>query len=413
MTTYTRTLQCTMLAATLLVSSGCNNFLSVDNPNVIDVHAIDPVKDAATLANSAQQNYAAALGWMIMYSSWFNGESIVAETFPTRNEFGRRDVSESNGSLSADVWGTLSLAAASTKILLDLNLPNPTTNLNYGRSYLWRGYSFVQMAESFCSGTVSNGPELTTAQMLDSAVANFTKAITVGNTEGSTTGKQLANTALVGRARAQLQAGRKTEAAADAATVPAGFAFTFTYVDDAANRNRLANRMWQFTLDRGSIGVSEAFRVSDPRVPYKAPGQHTLSPQDASTGEFYIQNKFPTFASPIRVASKLEADYIAAEAAGNAAQLAMIIARRAANEQPSYNGPTDDASVLSEFLWQKSLDFFLEGQRMGDFRRNPTAMRAVPVPGAPYFKPGFPTIGNENCYPLPLTEIDNNPNFKK
>ena len=27
-------------------------------------------------------------------------------------------------------------------------------------------------------------------------------------------------------------------------------------------------------------------------------------------------------------------------------------------------------------------------------------------------KPGFPAIGNKVCYPLPITEIDNNPNLK-
>ncbi len=412
MTTYTRACGRLLAAAALLAGVGCTDFLTVDNPNVIDINAVDPVKDAATLANSAQQNYAAALGWMIMYSSWYNGESIVAETFPTRNEFGRRDVSESNGSLSTDVWGTLSLAAASTKIVLDLTLPTPTTNLNYARSSLWRGYAFELMAENFCDGTVSNGPKLNTAAMLDSAVANFTKANTIGNAEASTTGKALANAAMVGRARAQLQAGRKSQAAADAAAVPAAFVFNFGYVDDAANRNRLANRMWQFTLDRGSIGVSEAFRVTDPRVPFKAPGQHTLSPQDASTGAFYIQNKFPAFNSPIRVASKLEADYIAAEAGDIAAQTALITARRAANSQPVYSGPSDAASILSELLWQKSLDFYLEGQRMGDFRRNPTAVRALPVPGAAYFKPGFPSIGSGTCFPIPLTEKDNNPNLR-
>jgi hypothetical protein len=33
------------------------------------------------------------------------------------------------------------------------------------------------------------------------------------------------------------------------------------------------------------------------------------------------------------------------------------------------------------------------------------------VVGAPYWKPGFAPIGNQVCYPLPITETDNNPNF--
>jgi len=413
MTTNTRAFGRLMGAAAILASVGCTEFLAVDNPNVVDVSALDPVKDATTLAMSAQQNFAVAHGWSVMYSSWFNGESIVAETFPTRNEFGRRDTNESNGSLATDVWAPISLAAASTKIVLDLTLPSPTTNINLVRASLWRGFSLVFMAQDFCTGVVDGGPELTTANMLDSAVVHFTNAITIGTANGTAEGVALANAAKVGRARAHLQAGRGAQAAADAASVPAGFTFTLPMVDNLAQRTRLGNRFWQFTSDRGSIGVSDAFRVRpDSRVQYKTPTEHTLAPQDASTGAFFIQNKYPAFNTPVRIASKLEADYIAAEVAGTRSQLALIAARRTAGGVGAYTGATDAASVLKELLWQKSLDFYLEGQRQGDWRRQPAAMTGIPVPGQAYFKPGFPAIGNKTCYPLPITERDNNPNLK-
>jgi len=399
------------VAAALVGAAGCSDFLNVENPNVIDVNAIDPIQDATALANSAQQNFAAAYGWLIMYSSWMTGETLVAETFPTRNEFGRRDPAESNGSLNGDVWTTLSLAAASTKIVLALDLPTPDTNINRARSFLWRGYSFVFMAEHWCTGTVDSGPELTTAAMLDSAVANFTSAQTIGNAIATTDSRALANAALVGRARAHLQAGRKPQAATDAAAVPAGFVFNLPFVDDLANRNRMSNRLWQFTLDRGSMTVAEPWRTGDPRVSFKAPGEHTLTPQDPSSGPFYIQNKYPAFTSPVRVASKLEADYIAAEAGTTADQLALIAARRSANGRPAYGGGTDAQSVLTELMTQKGFEFWLEGKRLGDFRRNPNNVLYVPVPGAPYFKPGFPAIGNKTCYPITLAEKDNNPNL--
>lgn len=390
----------------------CTDFLSVDNPNVIDAGNIDPVADATTLANSAQQNFAAALGWSIMYQSWFSGEAQVAETFPTRNEFGRRDVQQSNGSLNADLWVTLATAAASSNLVLKLALPTPTTNINLARTALWRGYAFVLMAETFCSGTVESGPELNTNTMLDSAVVSFTRAITIGTANATTEAVALANAARVGRARAHLQAGRKADALTDANAVPAGFAFSLGYIDDLANRNRLGNRLWQFTLDRGSISVAPAFRVTDARLKFKSPTQHALTPQDPSSGAFFIQDKYPSFTTPIRVASRLEADYIAAEAGTTAAQLALINARRSANGQPAFAGGTGAAEVLTELLWQKSLDFWLEGKRVGDMRRNPNNMTALPVPGAAYFKAGFAPIGNGTCYPLPLQERDNNPNLR-
>ena len=94
-------------------------------------------------------------------------------------------------------------------------------------------------------------------------------------------------------------------------------------------------------------------------------------------------------------------------------QITLINARRAAGGQTAYAGATDTASVRTELMTQKSLDFYLEGQRFGDWRRNPTSVLNVPTPGATYFKPGFDAIGSQTCYPLPLSETDNNPNIPK
>lgn len=412
MTNIQRAVRVSAVGALLGVSLGaCSDFLTVKNPNIINASAIDPIADAPTLAASAQQNYAAALGWFAMYQSWFVGETLVAETFPTRNEFGRREVLNTNTSHRDDVWSTLSVALSSAASVLDLDLPNPTTNINLARAAAFKGYSFLTMAESFCVGVSRGGPALSTAQMLDSAVASFERAISVGTANATAGGVSLANISKVGLARAQLQAGRNAQAIAAAQSVPAGFTFNMTYLDDPAQRNRLGNRLWQFTLDRGSITVAPAYRVDDPRIRYKTPAQHNLAPQDPSSGPFFIQDKYPAFNTPIRLASKLEADYIEAEATSTAAQLALIAARRAANNQPAYTGSTAPAAVLTELMEQKGRDFYLEAKRMGDFRRNPAAVLNVPVPGSTYFKPGFSQVGNQTCWPLPLAETDNNPNI--
>lgn len=416
MTTIRRAVSRTCVGALLLAGAACSDqFLKVTNPNVIDASTVDPTTGAATLAASAQQNFATAYGWLIMYGAWFTDEADVSDTFPTRNEFGFRVISDLNGSLNGDVWQPLSLATASTKIVLDLDLPNPTTNINLARAATFRGFSIEMMAETFCTGTLpkdaaTGGPELQTPALLDSAIFWFSKGIDVGKANGTADGKALANASLVGRARAKLQKGDKAGALADAAAVPAGFEYDLTYTDDLSNRTRLSNRLWQFTFDRGSISVSSPYRLNDPRVPYKAPGQHNLQPQDAVPGGFYVQQKYPSYSSPIRLASKLEADYIAAEASGDVAQqLALIDARRSANGQPAYAGATDAASVMKELYFQRELDFYLEGKKLGDFRRNPAATYAVPATGSAYVKPGYVPIGNNTCFPIPRTERDNNP----
>jgi hypothetical protein len=406
----------TAVAAGALFLGGCSDWLTVNNPNVIDNDALDPVLDAALLAKSAQQNFASAYGHMIVYSSWFVGETDVSETFPTRNEFGRRDITIQNGSLDTDVWFPLSQSASSAYLVLDAVLPNPDANINYARANLVLGFSYVFMAEQFCRGTVRSGPELTTLAMLDSAVAHFTLATSRGDAAGGE-GLILANAARVGIARAHLQAGRLPEAIAAAGTVPAGFNYNLTYVDDGANRFRLANRMWFYVRDRGSIAVAPIWRTTTSdtlRVRWLV--QSVYAPQDAAYSSdrgvpYAIQQKYTDYNIPVRLASKLEADYITAEAQGTAAQLVLIDARRAAFGQPAYSGATDAVSVLTEFFTQKGFDFYLEGKRLGDFQRHPTNIIGLPVPGSTYWKPGFAPVGNNTCFPLPITEIDNNPNL--
>ncbi len=405
-----------LTAATVAAGlAGCSDYLVVKDPTVIEATALDPVNDAPVLANSAIQNMAAAYGWLAMYSAWMVGEADVAETFPTRNEFGRRAVDPTNGSLSTDVWFPLSQSASSTYLVLNIALPTPTSNVNNQKAHFALAWSFLMMAENFCQGTIRGGPPLTTAAMLDSAIAHFQSAIDIGNAANTTDSKSMANAALVGKARAKLQKGDKAGALADANGVPAGFTYTLAYFDDLSNRTRVGNRLWQFTADRGSIAVSPAWRVVDPRVPQRLAPSNLL-PQDSNYPvdrglPYVIQDKFNAFSSPIRLASRLEADYIAAEAQGNATQLALIQARRAANAQAAYTGATDDASVLAEFETQRGLEFFLEDKRLGDLRRNPAAVKFVPVPGATYFKAGFAPIGSQTCIPLPITETDNNANF--
>jgi len=415
------------VAAGALLLGGCNNWLGVDNPSVIDNDALDPIADAPVLARSAQQNFASAYGHLIVYSSWFVGETDVSETFPTRNEFGRRNITIQNGSLDTDVWFPLSQTVKSTYLVLDVVLPNPNTNINYARVNLFLGYAYVFMAEQFCRGTVLSGPELTTLAMLDSAVAHFTLAISRGDGAGGA-GLTLANAGRVGLARAHLQAGRLPEAIAAATTVPAGFNFNLTYIDDLAQRFRLANRMWFYIRDRGSIAVAPIWRIgpqlpptsvqnSEPRVPWRVTATTgDFAPQDAAYASdrgvpYAIQQKFTDYNIPVRLASKLEADYITAEAQGTAAQLTLIDARRAAVGQPAYSGATDANSVLTEFFTQKGFDFYLEGKRLGDFRRYPGNIIGVPVPASTYWKPGFSPVGTDVCFPLPITEIDNNPNL--
>ncbi|MBV6520132.1 MAG: hypothetical protein MNPFHGCM_00237 [Gemmatimonadaceae bacterium] len=402
-------------ALVLFGATACGDkFLEVTNPNVIDAGTVNPAEAAGALAATVQQNFVTEMGMTAMFESHFTGETYIIETSSSQNEFGKREVSVDNPTLAAR-WAGLQLVAASGKILLDLNLPSPTTNINIARGAAFRAYSILYLAIDFCSGTLNAGPALNTTQLLDSAIFWFNRAVDVGTANGTTDGLALARLSLVGRARAKLQKGDKAGATADASAVPAGFSFNMNFTDDLANRARLSNTMWRFTVDRGTISVPPYYQTTDPRVTFLAPGQHKFTAVDQAAGPFYVQQKFPTYAAPIRLASKLEAEYIVAEASGDAnQQLALIDRQRAAAQQQPYSGPTDAASILAELFFQKGYDFWLEGKRMADWRRQPVAAsRYVPVAGSPYWRTGFGSVGTQVCYPVPRTELDNNPNLKQ
>ena len=414
MNTIRNGVSCCVLGAALFVGAAAcsDSFLEVNNPNVIDASEVDPASSAATLAASTQQNFASAYGTDIQFSSHFTGETYIMETSGAQNEYGRREVSDLNGQNLA-MWRDMQLAVASGKLLLDLPLPNPTTNINIARAATFRAFAMLFLGLEWCSGTISSGPEVVNNAMLDSAIAWFTKAIDVGTANATTDGLNLARASMLGRARAKLQRGDKAGAVTDANAVPANFNYNLTYQDDLANRVRLSNALWRGTVDRSVISVPPYYQTTDPRIPFLPPGKHPYNAWDAAAGPYFVQQKYPSYASPIRLASKLEAEYIAAEAGGDVtAQLALINRQRAAAQQPAYSGATDAASVLVELFYQKGFDFWLEGKRLSDWRRQPVAASLyVPVTGSAYWRPNLGNIGAQTCYPIPFAEKDNNPNI--
>ena len=406
-------------AAALAVSAGCNDFLSVKTPAVIDASTLDPTADPTVLSFSAQQNYATAAGLAFLRSSYVVWEAWNG--FPTvqLEDFGLRSVAPDNPLLNSDVWAPLQLALHSADDAAS-TLGTGTSDvqkLETARSYMIAGYSALTIAELFCQGVINGSRALTTAEMLDSAIVRFTAAVTGAQTlAGTTTGtvqasaNAIANAALVGRARAQLQSGRKAQAAADAGAVTAGFRYDLLYADNAAARVRLANPYWRLTFDQAQVVVPPAFQVTDPRLPWIAPTTAQPKANDGIT-PFAQQGKWRAYGAPIRLASKIEADYIAAESGTAAQMLTFIQAQRTANSQGAYAGATDDASVLTELMEQRGREFYLEGKRFGDFRRNPANVLHVPAPGSAYFKPGLNPVGAMTCLPVPTAESLTNPNF--
>jgi hypothetical protein len=400
----------------VLASTACSDFLEVTNPGTLEADAIDADRDRTLLSQSVWQAFVSRLGEMHVYAAWFTNEARVGDTFPTRNDYGRRDIPENNGDNNTR-WNNLH-ATIQFGEEVARRIEGAGNTLDLARAYLASGYSMIAVGEIFCeatlaeSWTVARGP-ITSSAILDSAIVRLQRANDVARALTGTDATQIANAALVGIARAHLQNGRKPQASATAAQVPASFVMNVLHMDDPANRG-LGNTVWSYSESRISLVVPPEFMAmataGDPRIAFVDAGR----PAQDGVLRFIRQNKYKGWADPERLASGLEAQYIRVEADGNAAaMLTFINERRAVGRQTPLAATTDMNVLMRELMEQKTRDFWLEGKRVGDFRRNPNFVPYMLQPGNNYYKPSVGIVSNQTCWPVPFNEKNNNPFWPK
>jgi starch-binding outer membrane protein, SusD/RagB family len=424
-----------LVAGISLSSAACEDLLEIRTPNTIAAETVNPLDDAAAFSHSAWQNFAVYFSTHAVYSAWFTNELRVGDTFPTRNEYGRRFIDDSNSTANGELWFPISRAVASAEDALVLLDELPESNIHITRLYLASGFSALHMAEGFCTGVIRKGPgaptpELTTAQMLEHAIQRFGQAVSSGQANGTATGTAMANAARVGLARAHLMAGNAGQVAGAVSGVPANFVYNVNYIDDPGSRGRLGNTVHAFSgrqanresgvvgpewraIGRGEdVSTSQLYAgevEGDPRVKWRFAGRTS---QDG-VHPYVFQDVFDNWGAPIPVATGLEARYLLAEASGSMAdRLALINERRAAFGHDPFVS-TDANAVLEELLFQKGLDFWVTGRRMGDWRRNPNHVRFIIKPSDPYYKPDVGPMGDQTCWPLPYQEYSRNDDINR
>ena len=422
-----RVLGFALLAGLAVSAIGCDDFLDVKNPNNLEAEAIDPESDARLLSQSVWQRFTSDF-WgyseqpLNVYVAWYTGSAWVGDTYPTRNDFGRRDVPWNNGHANS-IWNYIhrNLNFARTTVAA---IEDAGNTVDLAQAHFVSAFSLLIQAESFCEGTIADhsvtppeprGP-MSPVMLLDSAIVDFGNVKTVAQgVTGSDAERAsaLATAAQVGIARAHLQAGRRSEASAAAAQVPGDFEFLVWHMDDSSNRS-LGNAVWAYSEARISLVTPPAFRAmadaGDPRIAYVDVGRVA---QDGTLW-FYRQDKYQGWGDHERIVSGLEARYIKIEADQDAAaMLAFINERRAVGNQGPLE-PTSDMSVLmTELMDQKTRDFWLEGKRLADFRRNPQFMsHIIPSGTDTYYKPDLGVVNDETCWPVHRSEYLNNPFFE-
>lgn len=405
----------------VFVATACESFLEVENPNNLEADRIDPEADANLLGWSVYQAWISDISELSVQTAWFTGSAWVGDTFPTRNDYGRRDIPNTtdDGNHWSDAGDNIYFARTTAYTLEEAG-----PSLDLARAYFVSGETIRTMAETFCVGTIadftvtppqSRGP-MPTGMLLDSAIADLSMVRTVA--QGVTgpdaeEAQALSMAAQVHIARAHLQAGRAAEASAAAAQVPADFHFELWHLDDSSNR-ALGNRVWNYSESRISLVVPPVFRAmadaGDPRIEYVDEGR----PAQDGVLNFFRQDKIKGWGAPDRWASGLEARYIQVEADQNAAaMLDFINERRAFGNQDPFPATTDMGLLMTELLEQKTRDFWLESStRMADFRRVPQYMSyIIPAGEDTYYKPDLGIVAGDTCWPVPQGECDSNDEF--
>jgi starch-binding outer membrane protein, SusD/RagB family len=384
-------------------------------------------------ADDANNGHEGIVNFGAIFTDEFNDE----DTFPTRFVMNTRDATNTNSSL-AGVFQNMGAAHNDAVRALAQYATFGPTQIGRAEMYNVDAYASIYTAAHWCSGVpfstiniatgqVTNGAFLTTAQMLDTAVAELQagKAVALSDTvsadiSGGAVAQQV-GLSLVGTARALLDLGQVAAAADTAATVATGFAYD---IFESVNTPRQESGIWNYT----AASQTQAFSVADvkngtglpfvskpdPRVPFVESG----SPANNGFTPFFNQQKYPVASSGMVVADFTEAQLIVAEGdifSGNYATGKAILdglrssVGLAALPDSSGAGPKAE---IKQLLSERAYWMYVTGHRLGDWRR---VLRA-PYTGAPFsFVPGdvypFGTgISTTLEFPTPLT-TNPNPNY--
>ena len=406
-------------ALALLVACDTDRLLDVNAVDRVDATLFDKPENAVLMVNSAVADFECAFASAALVEGLIADEFVDAQLGAASWPYDRRDANTQpggdygfqgcSGSQRLGIYLPLSTARFDADDALrkltgwtDAQVANRSQLI--AKAALYAGFSYAMMGMSMCEAAFDLQAQIGQPAMFAKAEERFSTAITEGQKSAATAA--IVTAAYVGRARVRLFQNKLTEAAADAAQVPAGFVLNATY--DGGNLRRY-NRIFAATAQFGNYSVDPSMRdlrtegVADPRA---AVVRNTTRAADATT-PIYSPAKYSAYGSPMRIASYDEAQLIRAEALGSTQAVTIINALRDAVSLPHYTGATDAASIKTLIVNERMRALFAEGFRNYDMQR--LNLPLVPAPNTAYPDKGG-TYGTTRCLPLPDIERFNNPN---
>lgn len=425
------------LIGALSVLSGCgvDRALNVEPASLIPAVDLETPANAALLVTGAASDFDCAFSSFVAVGALITGEFVDALQTADRWPYNQRTVASNQLRYSTSLCDALGLykplqssrvSANNIRRLMEgwTDVQVPGRQLLIARAAAYEAWAQLLLAESFketvfsiLNGeTVNYGTKITRANAIDSAIVRFSQAITVAAAVATVPADSVRYFALVGRARANQDkayiasatAPDLTAARADAAAVPAAFAWNVTASGTSTRRN---NRVFQEsnpTVTQQSSSVGPYYRtLADPRVPVQNMNRNssgTNVPQ-------WAQLKYAAISTPVPAASGREMQLLIAEADRTGARantLAIIATFRTAGGQVPYTGTTA-AQDLAEIQDQRRRALWLTGTYLGDVIRYDILLTPAQGATTPWNQQYGPAEGRNQLLPLPDVEIQNNP----
>lgn len=375
--------------------AGCDGLLEVDDPiAVLEDRVNSPIgaellrRSALTalfraVESSARESGLLADEFRYEQPPWVDGFSFPfddQQLFDMRASLQDQDRLEFGAVTAYAQWQAVRSRHATIAIekLRRYALPG-AREAHVGEMLAVRAWAAMRLAENHCPGfplhevvdfDVILGPAVTTEEAFAYALARFDSVLT-----WAADSARVLNFALVGRARTLLQLGRFADAASAATAVPSAYVYQASYGD--FQENNLAatgpfGDQWGSPTGRsvadgeGGNGL-DFVSANDPRVP-------TVPKDTARDGvtPFYGLTKYPSYTSPIPIATGLEARLIEAEAAlqaGDPNWLTILNTLRADQGLGPLADPGTPAARLDLLFRERAFWLFATGTRLGDLRR--------------------------------------------
>ena len=421
-----------LLVAALALSTGCG-LLETDQPNIVEPGDVESEAGAEARRVGAIADFVFAQDGdgtqfedgHILLSGLMADEFMLSTTPPTEQEIDQRRVFENNSTLY-DLFHNLHRARAAAEaaaVALREQRVEPDADAAIGEMLTLAGFTYTFFGESFCSGVpfsrlegeeIVYGAPQTTDEMFQTAVARFDAALAEPGTVAEES-QEIANLASVGKARALLDRGLFTEAAAAVAAVPTDFQFVTEHADSPL---RLQNAIYSYSVGwlwsvsdlEGDVGLP--YRTAeDPRVPYF---DEESSGLDNTTPQFTLL-KYPDASASVVLADGIEARLIEAEASLQGSDLGgmttILNDLRATLDLDQLDQPATQEEGVDLLFSERAFWMFATGHRLGDMRRlirqygrSPEAV----FPSGTYIKGG--NYGSDVNLPMPQEE-GNNPNY--